>query len=244
MPSILLLLHGWNGAGMELCVLQCFCEAFDDVNAESSSTTWSALSYDHRCLRRPFLHFRGLSSPSRFQHTLTPGLVLQALSIGVYGENGFGIYSSGLHQPANSTNPHRLNESPDAVLALYNLFGLMTTVNHPDVMMWLVDARPATMVVIMSFMFMCSIIANNLLLGVVYADYCDILDEKLKEEANLRSKMLDRAYDIITATSNGAQSMGIEMEIMVEVLREIDGLKVASTANSRNAHSFSTMCFE
>ena len=35
--------------------------------------------------------------------------------------------------------------------AMYNLFGLMTTVNHPDVLMWMVDAKPAAFLFIITF---------------------------------------------------------------------------------------------
>lgn len=36
--------------------------------------------------------------------------------------------------------------------ALWNLFGLLTTVNHPDVMMWLVDEKWTAFLVIISYM--------------------------------------------------------------------------------------------
>jgi len=83
--------------------------------------------------------------------------------------------------------------------AIYNLFGLMTTVNHPDVMMGLMDVNWVTMAVIMSFMFFTLILAQNLLLGFVYGEYCEILDTKLKYKAKLRSAMLDTAFDMVIA---------------------------------------------
>jgi len=90
--------------------------------------------------------------------------IFQGLTIGTPGENGFG------NKGVVST-------------ALYNLFGLLTTVNHPDVMMWLVDAKPVTFVFIISFMFFTNIIGLNLLLAIVYGQYVNILEEELKAKA-------------------------------------------------------------
>jgi len=81
--------------------------------------------------------------------------------------------------------------------ALYNLFGLLTTVNHPDALMWLVDAKPSAFLFIISFMFFTSIIGLNLLLAIVYGEYVGILATELETKALLRSKMLDTAFDLL-----------------------------------------------
>jgi hypothetical protein len=47
--------------------------------------------------------------------------IFQALAIGVYGQNGFGV---------TSTVASAINSTPNCWDALYNLFGLMTTVSH------------------------------------------------------------------------------------------------------------------
>jgi len=82
--------------------------------------------------------------------------------------------------------------------ALYELFGLMTTVNHPDVMMWLVNAKPLSFLFIISFMFFTNIIGLNLLLAIVYGEYVGSLAVELERKAMLRSKMLGTAFDMIT----------------------------------------------
>jgi len=82
----------------------------------------------------------------------------------------------------------------DVSTALYELFSLLTTVNHPDVMMWLVEQRPLAFPVIMSFMFFTSIIGLNLLLAIVYGEYVNILDSELEGKAELRSKMIETAF--------------------------------------------------
>ena len=107
--------------------------------------------------------------------------IFQALSIGVLGQNGFGVVSTTVGPTYNLT--------PSAWDALYNLFGLMTTVNHPDVLMWLVDEKSVTMLVIMSFMFFTAIISQNLLLAIVYGDYCSILEEAQQHEAKLHQSL-------------------------------------------------------
>jgi len=106
--------------------------------------------------------------------------------------------------------------------AIYNIFGLMTTVNHPDVMMWLVDAKWITMVVIISFMFFTMILAQNLLLGYVYGEYCEALDEKKQYDAKLRSALLDAAFDVIIAVrirEGGSKDPWITNQELLYILR-------------------------
>ena len=75
--------------------------------------------------------------------------IFQALTVGVPGQAGFGT-------------------GGNIGGATYNLFCFLTTVNHPDVMMWLVDAKPLlTWLTIISYMFFTFIIGLNLLLAIV-----------------------------------------------------------------------------
>jgi len=138
--------------------------------------------------------------------------VFQALAYNVWpddgqaGKNGYGYGGS----------------TGDAV---YNLFGLMTTVNHPDVFMWLVDKKWFTMIVIMSFIFFTMILAQNLLLGFVYGEYCEALEERLVYDAKLRSAMVDAAYDIaiqIRIAEGGAQHNYLTNSELLYILRKCD----------------------
>lgn len=97
--------------------------------------------------------------------------IFQALATSEPSQNGFGI-------------------GGDVMTAMYNLFGLMTTVNHPDVLMYLVDVKPVTFFFIVTYMFFTAILAQNLLLGVVCGEYTDYLDEKMTDAAGLRKEIL------------------------------------------------------
>lgn len=136
--------------------------------------------------------------------------IFQAMAIGVMGQNGFGLVSTSLDVTMNLT--------PNFSDALYNLFGLMTTVNHPDVLMWLVDEKSIAMLVIMSFMFFTAVISQNLLLAIVYGDYCAILEEAQQSNAKLRQGMLDTAHELLCKERDS-----LPVQVLVQVLREIDG---------------------
>jgi hypothetical protein len=90
--------------------------------------------------------------------------------------------------------------------ALYDLFSLLTTVNHPDTMMWLVDLYPLAFAAIMSYMFFTSIIGLNLLLGIVYGDYVEILETDNKALANLRAQMVMSAFELYTKNMDTADA--------------------------------------
>jgi len=112
----------------------------------------------------------------------------------------------------------------DVGLALYNLFGLMTTVNHPDVFMALTDVKPITFAFIVSYMFFTAILANNLLLGVVYGEYCANLDNKLTEAAELRLAMIDAAFELVTDPDDNIDDDQQDMnpEELLYILRQCD----------------------
>ena len=78
------------------------------------------------------------------------------------------------------------------------VFGLLTTVNHPDVIMWLINVKPwQTWLSLMSYMYLTFVIALNMLLAVVYGEYIDILAENLETRAALRAAMLQEAFNLL-----------------------------------------------
>jgi len=111
--------------------------------------------------------------------------------------------------------------------AFFNLFGLMTTVNHPDQFVYMVDQDWFVMVLIMAYIFSILIVAQNLLLGVVYAEYCNALDTKLKYKAKLRAAMLDTAFDLIIQNREvnditGGASDYLNPVELLHILRQCD----------------------
>jgi hypothetical protein len=145
--------------------------------------------------------------------------IFQSLSIGTSDpQNGWGT-----NDAANVSN------------ALYDLFSLLTTVNHPDTMLWLVDVKPASFFFIISFMFFTSIIGLNLLLGIVYGEYCTILEENLTGDAELRSDMLMTAFDLLTAgqPKDDAHITTDELEV---ILREVSAEPEAANTDEDRVH--------
>jgi len=129
--------------------------------------------------------------------------VFQSMAVGEAASNGWGTGSN-----ANISD------------ALYDLFCLLTTVNHPDTMMWLVDIKPIAFFVIMSYMFFTSIIGLNLLLGIVYGEYVSILNEDLEGEASLRAQMVMTAFEIYTANQDEADAHMTTVDLKA-VLEEV-----------------------
>jgi len=89
--------------------------------------------------------------------------------------------------------------------------------------MWLVDHYWIIMPVIMSFTFTVNIICNNLLLAIVYGDFCAIFEEKAKITAELRIKMLDYAFDILC---KDVEEDYLSPQVLIELLRDTDGDRV------------------
>jgi len=104
--------------------------------------------------------------------------------------------------------------------ALYNFFGLLTTVNHPDTLMAIVDEKWYTYLFILAYMFVTNIIGLNLLLAVVYGEYSEILADRKETKAKLRSQMLDTAFDIL---AEGDDRDYISMDMLSRILRKCSG---------------------
>jgi len=108
----------------------------------------------------------------------------------------------------------------DVSTALYELFSLMTTVNHPDVMMWLVEARPLAFPIIISFMFFTNIIGLNLLLAIVYGEYVGILATELEGKAELRGQMIEAAFKMLLKDGKDF----LTPDELIAVLRKCEGV--------------------
>jgi len=103
--------------------------------------------------------------------------------------------------------------------AFYTLFCLLTTVNHPDGLMWLADAKPAAFIFIVTFIFFTNIIGLNLLLAIVYGEYVSILASEREEKALLRSKMLDTAFISLTEMRGREY---LTPDELLEILRKVE----------------------
>lgn len=123
--------------------------------------------------------------------------VVQGLAVGVEpkGANGFG-------------------PGGDLGDAMWNFFGLLTTVNHPDVLMHIVDDKWYTYFLILAYMFLTNIIMLNLLLAIVCGEYAEVLGERRDAKAKLRSTMLDTAFDRLAIGDH------ITMNLMTRILRK------------------------
>lgn len=97
---------------------------------------------------------------------------------------------------------------------MYNLFGLLTTVNHPDVMMFLVDRKWYTFIFILTYMFTTNILGLNLLLAIVYGEYCAILEDSMVSQAELRKTMMETAFNILDPDGDGNLSPNQVLEIL------------------------------
>jgi len=108
--------------------------------------------------------------------------------------------------------------------ALYNLFSVLTTENHPDAFMDVVENHNFLgSVCIMSYVLLMGILGQNLLLAVVYGEYCDHLDGEFKKKAELRSSMLDTAFDVVVNNRGHNPEHGfISPSELLHILRQCD----------------------
>jgi len=169
--------------------------------------------------------------------------IFQGFAATTFGEGGFGVKSHYQITAADViTNNGTLtvsldsrtvpNDSPNAWDALYNQFGLMTTVNHPDVLMYLVDQYTAVLIFIMTFIFTVNIICNNLLLAIVYGDFCSIYEEAAETDALMRIDMVNYAFDLIDKEKTGF----IKPQQLIEILIECDGDRVDFSVQDGDFH--------
>ena len=95
------------------------------------------------CFLGHFFIFQGLAVGETYKYKD------QKYPCGDYANGDFvpGKEYDGIYNGCNSFGP-----GGETWEALYNLFGLLTTVNHPDVVMWLVDRKWYTFIMILSYM--------------------------------------------------------------------------------------------
>lgn len=121
-------------------------------------------------------------------YTCGAGLSVNFQRFGVPAEGGFGTGADA--------------DDANVSMAIYNLFGMLTTVNHPDIFMWQVNQMPWTILIMMSFMFFTMIIGLNLLLAIIYGEYTSILTGQNESNAKLRAAMIDTAFDLLVSEND------------------------------------------
>ena len=105
----------------------------------------------------------------------------------------------------------------------YQLFVLMTTANHPDILMGMVDHAPVFAVLIMSYMSLVTIVLMNLLLALV-TDTFEFLTTHMREgQAEIRSAMFQTAFYGLAALDNSTpDTSSVSADLILQVMTDID----------------------
>jgi len=103
------------------------------------------------------------------------------------------LHDSGFGKGANSYD------------GLWSLYVLMTTANHPDVLMPLVNWRYLTFFIIVAYMVVSNLMLLNLLLAVVSDEYNSHIEWCFKLESNKRLAMLDTAFEALSGIMSSSK---------------------------------------
>eukprot|EP00658_Telonema_sp_P-2_P022820 TRINITY_DN19136_c0_g1_i1.p1 TRINITY_DN19136_c0_g1~~TRINITY_DN19136_c0_g1_i1.p1 ORF type:complete len:2180 (-),score=510.78 TRINITY_DN19136_c0_g1_i1:180-6719(-) len=102
------------------------------------------------------------------------------------------------------------NPSGDAKDGLWNLFILLTTANHPDIVMSFYNEDPVSILLLLSFMCITMYFFMNLLLGVVYSAYQACYSDELLANKRLKSAILNSAFDHLSVVQKDEQGVVVD----------------------------------
>jgi Ca2+-binding EF-hand superfamily protein len=97
------------------------------------------------------------------------------------------------------------------------MFILLTTANHPDIVMNFYDASPASFLLLVSFMILTFYFLMNLLLGEVYNTYQVLVTDSSKKKVKMKRAVLKTCYRKLEETGPQKQ-VGISKDTFVKII--------------------------
>jgi len=175
---------------------------------------------------------QALSSVVKICNALAAPMCLVAFSLILhyFFINGLYIYYD-ISDYAFGDPYHSTKNKASQAEGFYQLFVLLTTANHPDILMKLFYENNRLVLVCISYMLITNIVMMNLVLAVVTDTFETVLTEQIALQETIRESMLQTAYQTLSRLDiSTGENEGISVQMMLSVLEEIDKYRHFYTA--------------
>jgi len=110
------------------------------------------------------------------------------------------------------------SDSGDAKDGIWNMFILLTTANHPDIVMNFYDASPASFLMLVSFMLLTFYFLMNLLLGEVFTQYEKLFIMQIKAHKKLQAALINTCYYLVEDKDPNTKERGVRKAAFEQII--------------------------